>query len=171
VVVYASLSDRGNVSGTAMGQAWKRLIEPTLPANVEVVYGGSPVGHVYAALGAADAEGSGDSFTVYSDADDISTNYRTLGRYAPELVERGQVHLKAVDRSSTVDVSGTEMRSWLAAGERARFIAHLPTQVDGGALWQLLRSSAPAQATRGRSKQKVEAVDSLRTLVKLALRG
>ena len=141
VHLYVSLSDRDNVSGETMRQAWKKLIEPTLPANVEVTYGGSPVGHVFAVLGDAEQLGSRDVYTVYSDPHDLWDAYKTLDRYAGNLKQAGRIILRAVGREETVNVSGTAMRSWLAVGDKESFVRHLPAGLDGDAYWDLLRNS------------------------------
>lgn len=149
VHLYVSLGDRDNVSGEAMSQAWKQLIEPKLPPNVKVTYGGSPVRNVFVQLGEADKAGSADTFSVYSDPDDIK-NFKTLPKYASSLVANGQVKLRAVSRNETVNVSGTQMRSWLASGDFEQFAKHVPQGIDAKKYWDAL---APKKGT-GRPKAK-----------------
>lgn len=150
VHVYASMSDRDNVSGTVMAQIWRDQIEPSLPANVKVSYGGSPVGKVFKELGDANADGSTDTFTVYSDPNDIAGNYGQLSKYAGNLIKNGQVHLRPISRSETVNVSGTMMRKWLAAGDKQKFVAHLPKTIDRNKVWELLQKSQSQPKARPR---------------------
>src|SRR5579885_1446267 len=138
VMVFVSLSDRDNVSGKVMQQVWLDQIQPSLPHNVQVFYGGSPVGEIYKLLGKANEENCGDIFSIYSDPTDAAQNYKTLDRYAGSLVANGQVKTRAIERTSTVDVSGTQMRQWLASGDKDQFIKNLPKSIDGEAVWSLL---------------------------------
>jgi len=78
VHVYASSSDRGNVRGSDMARLWKDTIEPSLPANVDVTYGGSPVGKVWETLGKANEGGSSDTFSIYGDPTDTARNFPEL---------------------------------------------------------------------------------------------
>jgi hypothetical protein len=141
VHVYASTNDRGNVSGKAMYIVWKTLIEPTLPGNVTVTYGGSPVGNVIKELGEANERMSTDTFTIYSDPIDLKNNFASIGKYAVGLVSNGQLYLKAIDRSETIDVSGSEMRKYLTNGDKASFVERIPESIGGEIVWNILRSS------------------------------
>jgi citrate lyase synthetase len=182
VLLFVSLSDRDEVSGEAMGQIWKTMIEPTLPTNVKVAYGGSPVGNVYKVLGDADKEQSEDVFSVYSDPTDIQENYKTLDKYAGNLMAKGQVKLRPVERTSTVDVSGTKMRQLLAQGDKKAFISMLPKGIDGGKVWDLLTTmkpqpkkkaagsaKKPAATKPGPAPKKTRAEGLLRRYVRLLL--
>lgn len=140
VTVFVSVTDRDNVSGKAMERIWKEHIEPSLPDNVTIVYGGSPVGNVYKVVGDANQADSTDAFTIYSDPIDAAQNYKSLDKYAGKLVANGQVKTRAIERSSTVDVSGTQMRQWLVAGDKSQFIKNLPQCIDSEAVWALLSS-------------------------------
>jgi len=137
VTVFVSLSDRDNISGKAMERIWQEQIVPSLPDNVAVVYGGSPVGKVFELLGHANDDSSRDIFSIYSDPSDAN-RFDTLPKYAGTLVANGQIKTRAIERSSTVDVSGTQMRHWLANGDKAQFVKNLPNSIDGEAVWALL---------------------------------
>ena len=141
VHVYASTSDRGNVSGAAMAIIWKDLIEPTLPVNVEVFYGGSPVRHVFEEVGKANETGATDVFTIYSDPQDIKTNYASMAKYTGDMIKNGQIIMRPVDRLSTVDISATKMREWLQSGDRNNFVKMLPSTFDREKFWNILRAT------------------------------
>lgn len=169
VHVFASTSDRDNVSGAAMKEIWWDEIEPSLPDNVEVTFGGSPVGNVFKLLGNANEAGSKDTFTVYSDPDDLKANYKTLPKYAGNLVAAGRVILRAVPRSETVDVSGTQMRQWLASGDKESFTKHLPKGIDGNAVWATLQAAQPGSQAAKRPSKQPTAEGLLRSYVRLLL--
>ena len=139
VHLFVSTSDRKRpgeltISGAAMKQIWDQFLEPALPSNVDVTYGGSPVGNLYAELEAAEAEDSEDTFQIYSDSEDIlKYTDGTLQNSAPSLFDSGQIIRRGVDRSETVNVSGTKMRELLAAGKTAAFAKFLPPPVQGDA--------------------------------------
>jgi hypothetical protein len=172
VIVFASLTDRDNISGEGMMQVWKQLIEPSLPDNVEVTYGGSPVGHAYKVIGDADQAGSQDTFTVYSDPDDAN-RMATLPKYAPNLTANGQVKFRPVERASTVNVSGTQMRLWFDNDERDQFVAHLPDSIDGDRVWDILKATKPDKPVpKGAKKPKkppVQGEGLVREFVRLQL--
>lgn len=139
VHLFVSTSDRIKkgefpLHGADMERIWKEFLEPTLPSNVIVNYGGSPVHHVYSELEATNSlDDKKTIFRIYSDNEDI-LKYSTekLGRYAPLLLARGQIETRGVDRNSTVPVSGTEMRRYLQRGtseDREKFIELLPPSV------------------------------------------
>lgn len=154
VHLYVSLSDRDSISGKGMTQVWKELIEPSLPTNVTVTYGGSPVGNVYKELGDAEKAGSPDTFTVYSDPTDAAENYKTLDRYAGGLIAKGQVEIQSVPRTSTVDISGTQMRQWFDADDKASFVAKMPYMVDGNKVWDILKANPPGPPKKAQRKPK-----------------
>lgn len=147
--VYVSLSDRARpgevpVLGTDMEKVWKGYVEPTLPTNVSVTYGGSPIKNAFVELGKASEERSPDTYVLYGDPDDLATNFpeQSLSKYAPFLWQHGQLETRPVKRTDTVNVSGTKMRQWLADGDEASFIAHLPKAVNGKAIWDILSATA-----------------------------
>jgi hypothetical protein len=70
VKVYVSLSDRKRpgeltVLGSDMEAIWKRYLQPILPKNVMVTYGGSPVRKIYEFLQESDEKGSDNIFQIY----------------------------------------------------------------------------------------------------------
>jgi cytidyltransferase-like protein len=168
VKVFVGLADRGSVSGQAMEKIWKEAIEPILPGNVEVTYGGNPIGNIYKILGDANEEGSQDEFSIYSDPNDIEQNFNTLKKYAGNLIANGQIKLEAVSRASTVDVSGTQMRKWFDEGDVDMFVANLPKGIDGEFVWSTLKAMPPVAKPKV-AKKKVKGEGLIREFVKLQL--
>jgi len=152
VRVFTSFGDRGSISGAGMARVWEELIVPTLPANVSVEFVTSPVGSVYKVLGDADAAGSVDRHSVYSDAVDCERNYATLGRYAGRMLNAGLIVLRGVPRSETVEVSGTQMRAWFDSGDRRSFVSMVPPGVGGDAMWDILKGT-PVVARKKASRR------------------
>ena len=151
VHVYASMSDRENVSGAAMEKVWNELIKPTLPGNVDVILGGNPVTNVFVELGEANEAKSKDFFTVYSDDIDIG-KFNVVQKYAGDLIAGGQIILRGIKRSETVDVSGTQMRQWLAQGDKESFVSKLPRGIDGDVMWHVLTTVKPTTVVKKKVK-------------------
>jgi hypothetical protein len=180
-IVFVSTSDRARpgevpITGADMSKIWHEFIEPTLPNNVTVTYGGSPVANAYKALGDANEGGSKDEYVLYGDPQDLETNFprASLIKYAGNLYEAGQVTLRAVDRASTVDISGTRMRSFLEKGDRASFVKYLPSQIDRDAVWSILyattKNPPKVKATqKARKPRRVEGL--LRAYIRTVLQG
>jgi nicotinamide mononucleotide adenylyltransferase len=149
VILFVSTADRKRrgelpILGKTMLQIWTQFLEPILPGNVEVRYVPVPVTGVYNALEIAEQENSEDDFSIYSDAEDI-TKYReqSLKKSAKEIYNDERIHLRGVERSSTVDISGTEMRQLLTSKEakdKKKFISFLPSQAQmhGAEIYSLL---------------------------------
>lgn len=180
VHLYVSTSDRGEVSGKAMAQIWRDQIEHTLPGNVKVTYGGSPIGYSYKEIGEADETGSQDTFLIYSDTEDASTNFSdtNLKKYAPNMFASGRVMTRPVERTSTVDVSGTKMRGFLAGGDKKSFLKYLPRGLDGNKVWDTLLSMKPDGTAKGKKaanktpvKKSVKGEALLRSYIRNVLCG
>lgn len=182
VLLFVSTSDRARpgetpILGKDMEQIWKQFIQPTLPRNVEVAYGGSPVGHVWKALGKANEDGSEDTYVIFADAADLAQNFteNLLKKYCGNLFDAGQVKLEATERA----FSGTQMRAYLSSGDKESFIKHLPSQVDGEAVWNVLYATAKnppkvkttAGPTRKPAAKKGPVEGLLRRYVRLLLDG
>jgi cytidyltransferase-like protein len=145
VMLYVSISDRARpgevpISGVDMHLIWQKYIAPTLPPNVEVEYGGSPVRKIYDFLGKANETSSKDKFTVYSDPQDLAQNFpeKNMKKYVPKIWKNKQVSLVPGLRTSTVDVSGTKMRGYLQTGDKKSFLKNMPAAVNGDAIWNIL---------------------------------
>ena len=147
VLLFVSTTDRARsgelrVSGDAMQTIWWDYIEPTLPQNVTPDYGGIPVAKVYAELETAEAEGSTDTYVIYSDEEDIlKYTDEALNKSAPNLFANGQIERRGISRSETVQVSGTEMREFLEDNDVVGFIALLPPaiQKNGKEIFDMLQ--------------------------------
>lgn len=184
VHLYVSTSDRDEVSGAAMAKVWKDQIEPTLPGNVKVEYGGSPVFKTFQDIGKASEANSPDTFLIYSDPEDAAANFpdASLQKYAPNLFAAKRVKTRPVERTSTVDVSGTKMRGFLASGDKKSFLKYLPKGLDGNAVWDTLLSMKPEpKAVKGKkpaaapkkapAKKPVKGEALLRSFIRGILRG
>ena len=147
VLLFVSTTDRARsgelrVSGDTMQTIWWDYIEPTLPQNVTPDYGGVPVAKVYAELEKAEAEGSTDTYVIYSDEEDIlKYTDEALNKSAPNLFANGQIERRGISRSETVQVSGTEMREFLEDNDVVGFIALLPPaiQKNGKEIFDMLQ--------------------------------
>lgn len=178
VYLYVSTTTRDSVSGEAMTKIWKEQIEPSLPDNVKVTYGGSPVANAYKLIGEASKAGSKDTFRIYSDPEDAITNFpdENFMKYCGELFAAGRVMRRPVERTSTVDISGTKMRAFLDAGDKKSFMRYMPSDIDGGKVWDTLVSMKPApKAPKGpkmplkKPTKPVKGESLLRSLVRLLL--
>lgn len=147
VLLFVSTTDRARsgelrVSGDTMQTIWWDYIEPTLPQNVTPDYGGIPVAKVYAELETAEAEGSTDTYVIYSDEEDIlKYTDKALNKSAPNLFANGQIERRGISRSETVQVSGTEMREFLEDNDAVGFTALLPPaiQKNGKEIFDMLQ--------------------------------
>ena len=154
VNLYVSTSDRVRpdefgISGETMQTIWWDYIEPTLPSNVVPDYGGVPVAKVYAELEKAEAEDSQDTYTIYSDEEDIQKyTDQNLEKSAPTLFANEQIKKRGVSRSETVQVSGTEMRELLEDDDIIGFISLLPKAIQshGEEIFELLRNDVVSEA-------------------------
>ena len=136
VLLFVSTTDRARtgelrVSGDTMQLIWWEYIEPTLPANVIIDYGGIPVSKVYDELEKAEEKKSQDTYVIYSDDEDIlKYTDAALSAVAPTLFEQGRIKLRGVNRSETVQVSGTEMREFIEDEDLIGFTALLPPAIQ-----------------------------------------
>ena len=103
VKLFVSTSDRKRkdqfeIHGTDMVRVWQEELEKIMPANIEIVYGGSPVRKVWETLQAAEADpGNQDTYVVYSDPVDTAQNYSEpqLEKYCGDLRSGGHCILAA----------------------------------------------------------------------------
>ena len=155
VMLFVSTSDRKRrgelpVLGSDMLRIWKEYLEPIMPGNVEIYYGGAPVQKVYGTLQAAEQLLEDDTYVIYSDPGDTAQNYPVCNRlkYFPELYKAGKVVCAAEEDPSaftrgvgTPDVSGTAMRNAIATDNFKIFSAGMPPGVDARAIFNILQST------------------------------
>lgn len=158
VVVYTSSSDRLRkgefpIYGDDFVQIWSDILIPALPKNVKVRFVDSPVRSVMHELGWFEQRLTQDAASVpvinlYSDKDDIETNFKQedLNKY-PALLQAGKINKIGVERTSTVNVSGTKMREFLQNNDKESFLKNLPPvgNKDKEEIWNILSSRRPAE--------------------------
>jgi cytidyltransferase-like protein len=156
VKVFVSLSDRKRpgeipILGSDMKAIWKGYIEPSLPGNVQVVYVQNPVKSVWEEVGNDNTTNVENTYRIYSDPEDLAQNYpkKSLIKYAGNLYSKNQIIPRAVQRTETVDVSGTKMRQYIETGDEKSFIKNLPKGVNGKAIWDILSQSAKTAQSAG----------------------
>ena len=144
VILYVSTSDRKRkgqipILGADMQRVWQEELEPIMPGNVSIEYGGSPVRNVYVELERADQANSDDVYVVYSDPVDTARNYPEPNRMKNfgDLYSRGNVLFAAEEDPAaftrgvgTPDVSGTAMRAALESCDIEAFRAGMPRGVN-----------------------------------------
>ena len=137
VNLFVSTGDRSRtgemmISGDTMQTIWWDYIEPTLPGNVIIDYSKvAPVTKIYETLELAEEKKSTDVYVIYSDTTDIlKYTDNNLQKTAPTLFNNNQVLRRGVERSETVDVSGTEMRDLIVGGDVVGFISLLPMSIQ-----------------------------------------
>ena len=152
VFLFVSTSDRNRkgefeITGKKMLEIWKSEIEPIIPCNVSIEYGGSPVRKVYEAVGNACENNSKDVYTVYSDPVDTEKNYSLKNRtkYMQPLYDLGQVVFAAEKDAAaftrgdgTPDTSGTLVREYLSAGDLEKFSACMPKEINCEKIFNIL---------------------------------
>tara|TARA_Y100000310_G_scaffold328677_1_gene397191 strand:+ start:1411 stop:2016 length:606 start_codon:yes stop_codon:yes gene_type:complete len=162
VVVFVSTSDRIRkgekpILGRDMVRVWQEELEPIMPGNAEIRYGGSPVQNVYKEIQEAGEAGSEDIFFVYSDAVDTALNYpqKNRIRYMEPLYSLGQVRFPGEEDPAgftrgegSPDVSGTKMRSSLEACKFEDFRRGLPAGVNAENVYDILCGGVNEQYLR-----------------------
>jgi hypothetical protein len=152
VLLFVSTSDRKRkgelpILGADMQDIWREQIEPILPGNVTVSYGGSPVRKVYEELTQANDSGSQNTYTVYSDPVDTANNYSEAYRQKnfPDLYNSGKVIFAAEANpesftrgQGTPDVSGTSVREFISCGDFDSFEKSMPGAMDARAVYNKL---------------------------------
>lgn len=151
VVIYTSTSDRVKkgefpIKGDDFVNFWTDIFLPTLPKNVRAKFVDSPVRAIMHELQWLEQSLVQDKQNVpnvnlYSDKEDVETNFKDedLKRY-PKLLASGKIKKVGVDRSTTVDISGTKMREFLQNGDWESFFRYLPPvrNIDKETIWNTL---------------------------------
>jgi len=155
VVMFVSISDRQRsgefpVMGDTMLEIWKKELEPIMPSNVRIEYGGSPVRKVYELIEVACADESTNTFTIYSDVVDTAANYDSANRakYMSPLCEKGlvvfaaEINPDAFTRGlGTPDVRGEDVRKALSEDNFLAFASAMPGDVNALAVFNMLRNA------------------------------
>ena len=154
VILFVSTSDRKRkgefpIFGADMQRIWREELEPIMPSNVTVQYGGSPVRKVFETIGTAcEIDGVQETYVVYSDPADTAQNYPQSQRdkYMQPLCDNGQVIFAAEENpeaftrgSGSPNVSGTKMREALEQGKFEPFAAGMPQGVNAQNVWNILK--------------------------------
>ena len=81
VIIFTTAKDRKGISGLAMMNAWKTIIQPRLDAEVRFVV--SPIRAVYEYLEKSD---TGNTYRIYSGTEDLSRfSNKQLNKYCQHL--------------------------------------------------------------------------------------
>jgi len=148
VLLFVSLSDRArkgqlSIRGEDMSKIWNLYLEPALPGNVKVIYGGSPIGNIYEYLGKENDSETQDVFQLYSDPGDLAARFseKRLTKYIGNLWKNDQIILRPISRTNGVDISGTQMREFLTSDLKDSFMQYLPPPLSDGQreeIWDML---------------------------------
>ena len=151
VMVYVSEKGRIKpgefpIEGGQMIEVWNDILTKYLPDNVSIKFVESPVSNVrYALLDLESDPEDAPTVSIYSDAEDIQ-NYDLAEFNAkyPGLGSMGKIKLRGVERTSTVDISGTKMRSFLLNNDKTSFFNYLPQPIsneDKEKIWNIFKGS------------------------------
>jgi hypothetical protein len=175
VVVYTSSSDRIKkgefpIKGDDFVRLWSDVFIPALPKNVRVKFVDSPVRAVMHEIAWLEQTTVQDNAKVpvinlYSDKDDVDTNFKDedLKKY-PSLLAAGKIKKVGVERTATVNVSGTKMREFLLNNDKASFLKYLPpvSTRDKEEIWNTLIKNKPVvNETNPYSKFAEEVVNEI----------
>lgn len=156
VIVYTSSSDRIKkgefpIKGDDFVRLWSDIFIPALPENVKVKFVDSPVRAVMHELGWLEQTVAQDAAIVptinlYSDKEDVQTNFKDedLQKY-PALLGSNKINKVGVERTSTVNISGTKMREFLMNDDKESFLKNLPpiNNRDKEEIWNTLIKNKP----------------------------
>lgn len=129
------------ILAATMQQIWNRFIRPALPANVSVEFADNPVSKAYESLKGFDESGRNVQVNLLAGDEDIGRfRPESVAAEAPRLQALGLVDVLSVPRFG--GVSGTDMRSFIALGDKVKFINGLPDAIatHGGEIFDLLRA-------------------------------
>ena len=171
VVIYTSSSDRIKkgefpIKGDEFVRFWSDIFIPALPKNVKVKLVDSPVRacmHELAWLEQSLVQDKAGvpNVNLYSDKEDVEINFKDedLKKY-PEMMALGKISKVGVERTSTVNVSGTKMREFLANGDKDSFLKYLPpvSTADKEEIWNALIAHKPIVKEADLSQFLAEAV-------------
>lgn len=156
VIVYTSSSDRRRakefpIYGADLITIWTDIFIPVLPKNVKVKFVDSPARSAVHELEWFEQQLTQDNVNVpninlYSDIEDIDKNFKDedLQEY-PALMRAGKIKKVGVERTSTVNISGTAMREFLQNNDKESFMKYLPPVKDDKKeeIWNILIARKP----------------------------
>jgi hypothetical protein len=146
------------VLGETMKAVWDRYIKPTLPANVTVEYTDNPVTRTYELLSLYDKSNSSNTQINLLAGDEDIARFKpeAVANDAPRLYQIGLVDIQSVPRFG--NVSGTDMRSFIALGDKAKFVSGLSDQLRdvGGEIFDYLRNSGLKRVKELVAAQKIQ---------------
>lgn len=167
VVVFISDKDRIKkgeypITRNQMVQIWNEILKSHLPKNVKIKFVDSPVAAVrYMLLDLDKDANESPTINIYSDVDDIKSydSDEFKSKYK-NLFNLNKINLKGIERSSTVNISGTKMREYLQNDDKNSFIKNLPDipQSDKEKIYDILKNVSDS-ITLNESGQSVASVD------------
>ncbi len=151
VIVYVSEKGRIKkgefpIEGQQMIEVWNDVLKKYLPQNVSIKFVDSPVSNVrYALLDLESDAEDAPVVSIYSDVEDIQ-NYdlAEFNSKYPQLGSMGKIKLRGVERTSTVDISGTKMRDFLLNNDKTSFFNYLPQPLsndDKEKVWNVFKGT------------------------------
>lgn len=151
VIVYISEKGRKEkgefpIEGQQMIEVWNDILKKYLSKNVSIKFVESPVSNVrYVLLDLESDAEDAPVVSIYSDSEDIQ-NYDLSefnAKYA-QLGSMGKIKLRGVERTSTVDISGTKMRGFLLNNDKDSFLGYLPEPIsssDKEKIWNIFKGN------------------------------
>jgi hypothetical protein len=152
VFVYVSTSDRCRkneykIFGKDMQKIWQAQIESSMPNNVFVSYGGSPVRKVYEHIEIAALQKSEKTYTIYTDIPSLDSCYpidRRKTNMSP-LWNEGRVVFAAelapneyMRGVGSPNVKGEYVRRALEMKDYDGFASMIPDNLDKKFIWDIL---------------------------------
>ena len=151
VLVYVGYKGRFKkgeypIEGQQMIEVWNEILKKYLPNNVSIKFVDSPVSNIrYLLLDLNNDAENSPVVSIYSDVDDIQKYDLTeLNAKYSNIGGLSKIKLKGVDRSSTVDISGTKMREFLQTNDKTSFLNYLPpiSTEDKERIWNLFHNQS-----------------------------
>ena len=148
VIIFASTTDRigekdeAKVFGEDMKYIWETYIIPMLPINVSVIFSSSPIREIYKYIGEANVSNSPFIYSIYADNHDIDDYYPEFVRnkYFDKIYKNGRVIFLPILRSSTCEISGSDLRKMIYYGMKDELISFLPEELDREIIWKILHT-------------------------------
>lgn len=132
VIIFTTVKDRDDLSGTNMQSAWNEIIIPNIEGNVEVSFIKSPVGSVYEVIEDEEENPTSNVYRIYGGTEDvkrfnmerISTRYpNTAGRFVNVAASAKASYLRG---DGTPKAKGSWARTALQEQDNLGFKDQLP---------------------------------------------